>query len=349
MVIKKKSAGQGDSEKMENNKKFLEYEREVPIQLSLFRLLDQKKEANYSQTVELYDFMPKYVWGKMARVNDLFLRTVERVFVCRDKRYRLRMQPARIQNKAGVEKEFYLSKKEELVEDALRKMAIFGDAYYLDNKMGFCFNINQLMNELKKSGHTYSRTQIIHSLQVLALTRFTLTSEDAGDNETYIFSPIETFGLKGVDDETHTFVRFSSLVTKSIDENTFRLSDYKVLMSYKNVIARQLHKRMGHHFVQANYAEFYEISLTTILRDFGLSPQKSLTSNLDDVMIALEEMYTKNSIMQFSADEKTYDVKRRNMLTNVKFKLHPSESFLNNVRIGNEKSRKREKILGGED
>ncbi len=62
------------------------------------------------------------------------------------------------------------------------------------------------------------------------------------------FQSVETLGFKGINDETHTFVRFSALVTKSVDENTFRLYDYQKMMSYKNVIARQLHKRISRHF-----------------------------------------------------------------------------------------------------
>ena len=47
-------------------------------------------------------------------------------------------------------------------------------------------------------------------------------------------------------------------------------------MSYKTVTARQLHKRMAHHYTQASLSEHYTIMLTTIIRDFGLHKTKRI-------------------------------------------------------------------------
>ena len=334
-MAKKGKAEQQQDGQVEGKKKFLDYEQEFPEQLTLFSLLDPRTEANYSNTVELYDFLPKYVWGKSNRIDDRFLESVERDFECRGKKYSLTLHPARVKTESGVQKEFYLSKREEVVEDALRKIAVFGEAVYLDKKIGMSFSIYQLQKELKKSGHSFSRQQIVESLNILANTRIVLTCYD--DDQVWTFSPIETLGFKGINDETHTFVRFSALVTKSIDENTFRLYDYQRVMKYKSVIARQLHKRIGHHFTQANFAQKYEITLTTLLRDFGLKPAASLYSNLEDVKDALEEMKDGGAIMSYALGEPTLDAGRRNKLINVKISIVPSVQFLSEIRKGNEK------------
>lgn len=340
--MRKKNKTDQDA-RAEDGKKFLEFEQELPEQLSLFTLLDPRKESNYSNTVELYDFLPKYVWGKSNRIQERFLESIERDFECRGKKYSLTVHPARVKTKSGVQKEYYLSKKEEIVEDALRKIAVFGEAIYLDKKIGMSFSIYQLQKELKKSGHSFSRQQIVESLNILANTKIVLTCHD--DDQVWTFSPIETLGFKGINDETHTFVRFSALVTKSIDENTFRLYDYQKVMSYKNVIARQLHKRISHHFTQANFAQSYDITLTTLLRDFGLKPAASLHSNLEDVKEALEEMKSRGTIMSYSVREPTLDAERRNKLLNVKFSISPSVQFLNEIRKGNEKKLQAKEML----
>lgn len=49
---------------LEKSKLFSQHTQEKPFQLTLFELL--KDEEEYSHTVELYDFMPKYVWGKSS-------------------------------------------------------------------------------------------------------------------------------------------------------------------------------------------------------------------------------------------------------------------------------------------
>src|SRR5213083_2720226 len=106
-------------QKSEEPKKFLEYKQTAPFQLSLFDMLDNEKD--FSHTIELYDFMPKYVWGKVERVGGVFLPRLEREFECRGKKYRLTLFPASIEDENGGEKYHYPAKREEIVEDALRK------------------------------------------------------------------------------------------------------------------------------------------------------------------------------------------------------------------------------------
>ena len=112
-------------------------------------------------------------------------------------------------------------------------------------------------------------------------------------------------------------------------------------MSYKNVIARQLHKRISHHFTRTNFAQSYEITLTTLLRDFGFKPAASLYSNPEDVKDALEKMKIRETIMSYSTGEPTLDSKRNHKLLNVKFPVNPSVQFLNEIRKGNEKNFRR--------
>ena len=48
--------------KRDKKKNFEQYDQTKPLQLVLFEL--DPKDRDYSQTVELYDFIPKYNWGK---------------------------------------------------------------------------------------------------------------------------------------------------------------------------------------------------------------------------------------------------------------------------------------------
>ncbi len=70
--------------KREKSKTFDQLEASKPLQLTLFDL--EQDEDSYSQSIELYDFIPKYVWGKVERVNGKFLDTLKREFECRGKR-----------------------------------------------------------------------------------------------------------------------------------------------------------------------------------------------------------------------------------------------------------------------
>ncbi len=320
--------------KREKSKNFEQLEVSKPIQLSLFDLAPD--EDNYSQSIELYDFIPKYVWGKVERLNGKFLDSLKRDFECRGRKYHLTLMPARIEFADGS-KEFYPSKREELVEDALRKLMTERQSLMLDGEAGIVFTLYQLQKELKDKGHSLDYDQLKESLEILTKVDIEIQSED---KETQLFfSPIETLGLKGKGSETQTFVRFSPLVTHSIKSGTYRLINYDKVMSYRSVIARQLHKRMSHHYTQASFTESYEILLTTIVRDFGLTPQKRIYQNLVNVENAIEEMKQKNVVLNCKV-EKILDTKPGTKLIDAKFKFQPHFDFIADVKKANARAKR---------
>ena len=110
--------------------------------------------------------------------------------------------------------------------------------------------------------------------------------------------------------------------------------NYETSMSYKNVVARQLHKRMRHHYTQASITQPYSINLTTIIRDFGLTAYERLSHNLRDIELALEEMKDKGVILTFKI-EKTLDAEQRNKMIEAKITLTPHPEFVGEVMQGN--------------
>jgi hypothetical protein len=110
-------------------------------------------------------------------------------------------------------------------------------------------------------------------------------------------------------------------------------------MSYRSVIARQLHKRMSHHFTQASLTESYEILLTTIVRDFGLTPQKRIQQNLVEIENAIEEM-KQNDVVLNCQVEKIFDSKPRTKLVDAKFKFQPHFDFIADVKRANARAKR---------
>ena len=320
--------------KKKKTKRFEQIEKAKPMQLTLFEL--EPDEDSYSHSIELYDFMPKYFWGKTKRLNGKYLDNLKRNFECRGVKYDLTLMPARIENKDGF-KEFYPSKREELVEDALRKLMTERQTLLMDGEAGIVFTLYQLQKELKEKGHSLSYDQLKESLEIL--TKVDIEVESKETNVKLIFSPIETLGLKGDDGEAQTFVRFSPMVTNGIQTGLYRLINYDKVMSYSSIIARQLHKRMSHHFIQASLTETYEILLTTVVRDFGLKLQKRVQQNLVEIEKAIEEMKEKNVIIRCEVD-KIYETKPRTKLVDVKFKFQPHFDFVADVKRANAKAKK---------
>ena len=65
----------------------------------------------------------------------------------------MKITPATIKNAKGEEKAYYPSQREEIVEDAIRKIAIEKGGVFIDGGAGVQFSIYELANELKKRGH----------------------------------------------------------------------------------------------------------------------------------------------------------------------------------------------------
>lgn len=328
-------------------KRLEEYKQEKPVQLSLFEFL-LPHEQKYSNSIELYDFIPKYHWGKAERVNGEFLRALQREFDCRGQRYKVTITPAKIKDKDGKYRDFYPSQREELVEDALRKLACEGQGIFLDDAAGVTFTLYRLQKELKDRGHSYSKAEIKDALLICAKASIEVSSEDG--RAVMVSSLFETIGLQSRDDwqeqgqKAKAFVRFNPLVTESIKNRTFRQLNYEKSMSFKSVIARQLHKRMSHHYIQASLTNQYTIALSTIIRDFGLTAYAELRNNLRKITKALdEELKPKEVVLNYKV-EKTLDSKQRNKLIEAKISITPHPRFCSDIINANERQ-KRTKTL----
>ncbi len=318
-----------------------DFEQTKPLQLELFEAL-LPAEKHFSNTIEFYDFCPKYVYWRVERLQDKFLDRIEREFDCRGASYRLSLDPAKIKDSDGIVRDYFPGVIEELVEDALRKLAVDGHGLFLDDQAAVTFTLYELQQELAKTGHTYSLDQIKKALMVCVGTTIHLTTISG---ET-VFSDhlFETVGLntredwKGQGQKTKAFVRFNSLVTKSIKEGSWRQFNYEISMRFKHVVSRQLNKRMSHNFTQANLATNYTIALSTMIRDFGLTPYAYMRDNLRYVKKALDEMVEKHVIRGYTV-KNIYDTERRNKLVDALIEIKPDIYFANQTIKANLKQR----------
>lgn len=332
-------------------KRLTDFEQSKPVQLELFEAL-LPADKQFSNTIEFYDFCPKYVYWRMERFQDKFFDRIEREFECRGTEYRLSIDPAKIKDSDGVVRDYFPGVVEELVEDALRKLAVDGHGLFLDDQAAVTFTLYELQQELAKTGHTYSLEQIKKALMVCVGTTIHLTTQSG---ET-VFSDhlFETVGLntredwKGQGKKTKAFVRFNSLVTKSIKEGSWRQFNYEISMRFKHVVSRQLNKRMSHNFTQANLAANYTIALSTMLRDFGLTTYEYVRDNLRHVTKALDEMVEKRVIRSYEV-RNVYDTERKNKLVDALIELKPDINFANQTIKANIKQREVKQIASSDN
>ncbi|KAF0139101.1 MAG: RepA protein [Stygiobacter sp.] len=322
-----------------------EYKSSQPEQLELFGLLGDDNKP-YNNTIELYDFMPKFHWGNVKRINGQFLPRLEREFECRGIKYKLKLDPAKIEDKDGIVRDYYPSQREEIIEFALRKLMADGHGIFLDDAASTTFTLYAIQKALQLMKHGYKISDIKEALLICVGTKIEIISEDG---KTVIVSHIiETLGLqtkedwKGTGQKTKCFVRFNPLVTRSIRDKSFRRFNYKKNFELVSIVARQLHKRMSHHFLQASLSRTYEMYLTRMIRDFGLTLYKSLSHNIRELEIGLKELQAKEIILTYEI-KKILDAKRRNKLEDALITIIAHPKFIADIILHNEH---RKKLLG---
>lgn len=321
-----------------NIKSLSEYRKTKPVDLLLFEFLEPS-EKQFSNTIELYDAIPKYHWGNVERIDGKYLPSLERVFEHRGRRYRVKIRPARIDCRDGVERDYYPSLREEIIEDALRKLACEGQGIFLDEQAGVTFSLYQLQKELQRMGHGYKLSDIKYALFICANTKIEVESEYG--ESVVISSLFQIVGLKSRSDwkeygkSERAYVMFNPLVTLSVINKNFRQINYDKCMSYRKNITRWLYKRMSHNYIQASLLNTYSILLSTILRDSCMKPYGELRNNVAQIEDALEELKKRDVIMGYEII-RIYG-ERRNKVIDAKFVISPSPSFSSEMRRANKR------------
>lgn len=110
----------------------------------------------------------------------------------------LTISPALVKTN-GVEKAFYPSVREEIIEDVLRKFATDPDRNeFLDDRLSVKFSLYDLWKELRRIGHTYDYSQIKESLKILVKTNLEIITED--NRVTFSSNMFETLGIVDCND-----------------------------------------------------------------------------------------------------------------------------------------------------
>jgi hypothetical protein len=324
--------------------KLVTLKRSSPEQLALFQTF-LPDEDKYYNTIELYDAIPKYYPVKHMhhmRVNETFLPHMDREFEHKGNAYKLTISPGRVIYKDGTAREFYLSFREELVEEALRKIACDRlNGVFLNGQAGVQFTLYELKKELKSRGHDIDIQDLIESLKICNLASLSLKDHTG---KALIQSPIFPVLLVASKadwvknpKQTRCYVQFHPLVTACINHISYRQYDYLTYMAYKHRLARWLHKRLAHNYIQASMMHPYSINLSTILRDSGAYHSPRGNNRLREVETALDELVAKQVIMDYKKADKRGP---RNKIIDVTFTLYPDFSFVDEVKKANARSKK---------
>lgn len=313
-------------------------------QLSLFQSFLCNSEAerdNLSNTIELWDGVPKYFVSRQEmtkRRERGILPTIDREFEYRSRIFNVKVRPARLTDEGGNDKEFYPSAREELVEDALRKIAAEQHYGFLEKQeSGVVFTLHILRRELQRRGHTLSYQEVTESLDVMAGCRIEIIAADgSGDYKSPILAGLMRVSRHHYreDPKARWVAYFNPLVTRSIQALNFRQYDYHTMMSHTTQIARWMHKRMAHNYVNASIMQPYTILFTTVQRDSGLLEYTRNRDAIRKLEDALEELKDKGVLMFFKKEERTGE---RGRILDVCYTITPDPKFVKQIKAANKR------------
>src|SRR5215510_4580372 len=292
------------------NGQVITLERTQPRQLSLFQTF-LSDEERYSNTIELYDAVPKYFSNHkiMASMREggKYLPVLKREFEHKGDTYILYIRPARLLYPNGAEMEHYPSPREELVEEALRKIASDRvKGVYLDDVAGVQFTLYGLKKELKERGHDIDKSDLVESLKIGNLTSISIqTADGKAIMQSSLFPTLliaSRMDWLAAPQEAKCYVQFNPLVTACINHLSYRQFDYILYMEYKHRLSRWLYKRLAHNYVQASLIHPYTIKMSTILRDSGTHTSERGNDNMKRVEEALRELHAKRVLMRYETD-----------------------------------------------
>jgi hypothetical protein len=311
---------------------------------------------NLSNTIELWDTIPKYavsprLQSKM-RDDKGNLPVHEQEFEYRPSLdnapvsipCKVKIQPASIQNPDGSYTQYYPSTDEELVDEVLRK--IFTDQQFGVHRPAATeswvrFSLKMIQKELAARGKTRSIPEIKTSLEILSKAvyevKFTAQNRSPILYTNPILSDLTRTTRQDYLEDTKALwcARLPALISKSINELTYRQFNYGTLMSLSTPLARWLHKKLSHHYINAGILTSHNLLFSSIDRDSGLLHHPRTSANVTTVDTAFEELRKIDVVSWFKKDERRQGKKINDIL----YTLLPTSSFVDEIKAANARQR----------
>lgn len=323
------------------------------LQLTLFEGFFAE-DGQQSRTLDIFDNIPKYVYSKTRRTEDL--KPITWTLNLHGTPAEVTLTPAIIQNAKGEAFAAFPGAREELVELALRRLAVQQVAalgVHVRRDSGervirVTFSLYQLRKQLRAIGHGYKIAEIKEALQILSGTFLDLSWRPGNRTRTarspILDKPISDFAD---DDEegSRSFysVNYHPLATQAILTLAYYPINYDRLMKLKTPLGRWLAIRLSHNFRQAKKTaalegQGYHIALSTILNESGMVREERLRDNVATVRKAIKEMIKQRilHVMKPFEEKPRYGAtKGRPKMVDVVWTFFPSSEFATEIIEGN--------------
>ena len=271
-------------------------------QLDFIALFQLPEKDKWTRAFLKWDSLPKFFFKDTKKLTNAVDPSESQTFDCsiEGQNYFVTLNPAQVSD-AKVPFFAYPGEREELVSRALRYLAVQRGALVSakDSQVRVVFTLRQLAEVLSNTGHTYSHEEIDEALMILRNTRLTVKAS-ANDRKAFIITNLlEHYAGLDTPEGQKREVYLSKEESSAIIQGNFRGLNYARLMHLKSPLARKIYEHVVSRHTGASKPPVdpneapprpYEIKLSTILREFGIEPQKRMRQTIERVRNALQEL-----------------------------------------------------------
>lgn len=316
------------------------------MSLDLFCAVDEGPDR--TRALRIYDLAPKYHHGKdtIVPLERAKSSSFTKQFQIKGQRFEVTVQAGIVKANDGKEYLQYPSGQEEMIEAALRKMAVSGSAFNFKGNLGVKFSIYKLQQELKAYGHEARYADIKRSIMVLR--RSNLTIKDLSTGVTWEENFFPQLGIGGWQNrpgsEYHEwFISFHKLVTESIQNLQYRDMNYVDLMSIKGRLARYIFQRMVLLYTFASATAPYCPTRNQILDESGQGLDAPSGKLSEKMARAFAQLKDQGIIERWEVAER---IRKGRSVENVVYRVFPSKRFVTEIVRANDANSYRKKTLG---
>lgn len=316
------------------------------LQYELWSTFWSSEAGNLSNTVELWDAIPKF---GVHRNKQIELRDPEgrlplyrTAFRYRDEQCQLEIQPAMV-HEDGRDIAYYPAGDEELVWEALVKLFSdqqygFHDAKESPPSSYVRFTLRMLQKELSEHGHARSIPQIRHAVEILSRSVIIIYK---GSSKKPIYRDVILGGLIDMtrddylDDPKRFWIgRLPGMISAALSKLEYRQYNYQTSLSLKDPFARWLHRRMTHRFTNAQLMGSYHLALSTMQEDSALLDGDNITRIVKRVDACFREL-KKNGVLSTVEKEIHRDTGRGRKILDVVWTVYPLPDFVRDIKAAN--------------
>ncbi len=313
------------------------------LQLDLFSQFVTNDQSQVSNTVELWERIPKYFFTakqvEKLRTDKGLAEPYKWSYVENGTKYIVSIQPALVEQKNGSYKACFPGVTEELIEEALKK--IFSDQQYAihdpeKTESWVKFTLGMIQKELKLRSRTRSIDEIKHAINVMSSCLLTFSREGKELWKGAILQDLVTVGRDEylASTDTHHVARLPLFISHSINNLDYRQFNYDRLMSCDEQLTRWIYKRLINRFTQASHITEYSCMFSDIKQASGLLQQNKEGNNRSKILSAFNELKEKGVIQSLEIDER----KTGRAIVDIKYTIKATQQFIKEQTASNKRA-----------